>query len=131
MSDSTPQDSRRAPRFALPPMYTLVRARESGHKRYSWTGHIYDISLSGMRFELDSPLPFGQRIEIRGMLPGEHHTTFCATGHVVRHHGAEDQDPGPARMAMTFETFESQIDRRRLNDYLQRTADQTASRAAA
>ncbi|QDU72111.1 PilZ domain protein [Mucisphaera calidilacus] len=112
-------------------MYTLLRARQSGKKRYDWTGHIYDISISGMRFELDSPLPHGQRIEIRGMLPGEHHTTFCATGHVVRLHGAEDNDPGPARMAMSFETFESQIDRRRLAEYLQRTADTLADRVAA
>ncbi|MEQ9453232.1 MAG: PilZ domain-containing protein [Phycisphaeraceae bacterium] len=131
MSEPNQQETRREPRFSIPPMYTLLRARERGHKRYRWTGHIYDISLSGMRFELDSPLPNGQKVEIRGMLPGEHHTTFRATGHVVRQHGAEDNDPGPSRMALSFETFESQIDRRRLSEYLERVAVSRGLKVAA
>ncbi|WP_428389272.1 PilZ domain-containing protein [Mucisphaera sp.] len=121
-------EARREPRFEVPAMYTLLRARTTGEKRYRWTGHIYDISISGMRFELDSPLPHGQQLEIRGMLPGEHHTTFRAAGKVVRLHGAEDNEPGPARMAIAFENFESQIDRRRLAEYLDRKA---TARAAA
>lgn len=111
-------EARVAPRLTLPAAYTLVRVKPEGGSRYRWTGHIYDISLSGMRFELDAPLPPGSQIEVRGMLPGMSHTTFRATGRVVRIHDDHDTDGGPTRMAMTFDKFQTSVDQRRLMDYL-------------
>lgn len=66
-------------------------------------GHAYDISLGGMRFELDEALPAGARVAVEVALPG------CvqpirATARVVRVFSAID-DPGPRRMAVEFETF--------------------------
>ena len=112
--------NRSHPRLKLPPMYTLVRAKLAGAAQYRWTGHIYDISASGMRFELDEALEMGETLEVRGMLPGVHHTTFRAIGRVVRLHDDEDEDdaPGPVRMGMHFERFETESDARRLSDYL-------------
>lgn len=110
--------SRRQPRLKLPPMYTLVRARLAGAAKYRWTGHIYDISASGMRFELDQPLDMGTTLEVRGMLPGSHHTTFRATGRVVRLHDDADDSQGPVRMGMHFDRFETESDARRLSNYL-------------
>jgi c-di-GMP-binding flagellar brake protein YcgR len=109
-------EGRRNPRLSLPAMYTLLRVRHVGDQRYRWTGHIYDISEGGMRFELDTPLPAGTEIEVRGMLPGSHQITFHATGRIVRLH--DDEEVGPIRMGMTFTSFNHDIDRQRLNIYI-------------
>lgn len=110
-------EARAFPRLKLPAMYTLLRIRPRGENRYRWTGHIYDISPSGMRFEMDDEVPAGTELEVRAMLPGGVHTTFTATGRVVRLH---DDDPAcpPVRMAMAFDAFSHPIDRQRLCDYL-------------
>jgi len=118
----TPQpaaEARRFPRLALPAMYTFLRARlsDDDETNYPWAGHIYDISHSGMRFEIDHALPSGIEITVRAMLPGPDQTTITATGRVVRIHDDDDL-PGPIRMGMTFDRFENAWDRRRLEDYL-------------
>lgn len=109
-------EAREQPRLKVPAMYTLLRVRPLGSSRYNWTGYIYDISVSGMRFELDSPLDPGTEVEVRGMLPGNRHVTFRATGKVIRLH--DDEHHGPVRMGMTFDSFAQSIDRQRLCDYL-------------
>jgi hypothetical protein len=97
-------------------MYTLVRVRLVGEERYPWTGHIYDVSLSGMRFEIDHPLEPGTEIEVRGMLPGQATVNFRASGTVVRFH--DEDEVGPIRMGMRFDHFESELDQLRLSSYL-------------
>lgn len=110
-------EARQHPRLKLAPMYTLLRAKPAGESKYVWTGYIYDISISGMRFELDQPLEPGTEIEVRGMLPAGKHTTFRATGKIVRVH---DDEPahGPVRMAMHFDEFVREHEHQRLADYL-------------
>lgn len=112
-----PAESRQSPRLKLPPMYTLVRVRAEGEERFRWTGYIYDISSSGMRFELDNALDTGTRVEVRAMLPGSPHTTFSAVGQIVRHHD-DAEELGPRRMGVSFEQFAQPTDRRRLFAYL-------------
>lgn len=117
------REQRTTPRFKLPPMYTLLRARPEGEHHpdrtlgYAWTGHVYDISSSGMRFELDQAVPAGTRLEVRVMLPGHGHHTFRAVGNVVRLHD-DAAEPGPMRMGMTFDRFESDTDQQVLAGYL-------------
>lgn len=117
------REQRMTTRFKLPPMYTLLRARLEGvHDPdrtlgYAWTGHVYDISTSGMRFELDQSVPAGTRLEVRVMLPGHGHHAFRAVGNVVRLHD-EESDFGPMRMGMTFDRFETETDQQVLADYL-------------
>lgn len=111
-----PMEARRRPRLKIPPMYTLLRVRRKGTQRYLWTGYIYDVSGSGMRFELDAALEPGAEIEVRAMLPGQQHTTFRAEGRVIRIH--DDDQSTPCRMGMTFTSFQTEVDRRRLEDYL-------------
>ncbi len=118
-------DARAEARLTLPAMYTLVRVRPVGAQRYRWTGHIYDISINGMRFELDAPLAPGQRVEIRAMLPGAEHTTIHATGRIIRLHDDSDE-PGPARMGMTFESFAAATEQRKLEKYLATAPRQAA-----
>lgn len=115
MAQSDPADM--YSQLKVPPMYTLVRVRRAGDSRYRWAGHIYDISTTSMQFELDQALEPGTEIEVRGMLPGASHTTFQATGRVVRFQD-EDQEPGPCRMAMVFSNFNSDNDELRLTTYL-------------
>lgn len=134
MTDSanTSRDQRQHPRIKVPAMYTLIRARVVGSSRYNWTGHIYDISLGGVRFELDMPIEPGTQLEIRGMLPGAGHTTFRAVGSVARVH-TEEGDHGPAIMGLAFESFQSPMDRHRLAQYIdaRAQAQQASLRRAA
>ncbi len=118
-SNQNVAEARRHPRLKLPAMYTLVRVKLPDKNRFTLTGHAYDVSLSGIRFELDEPLPFAQTITVRVMLPGSsRQTTFEAEGHVVRIHGENDDQFGPARMGLTFTKFSTLIDEQRLADYL-------------
>jgi hypothetical protein len=111
-------DARQYPRLKLQAMYTLVRVRPAGTKRYQWTGYIYDISQTGMRFEVDGAIPPGTKVDICALLPGAHHTTFEATGHIVRMHDDDDLDIGPVRMGMTFDSFARELDEMVLDNYL-------------
>ena len=108
-------EHRADPRLTIPAMYTLLRLRLPGEMRFCRTGHVYDVSLGGMRFELDDALPVGQEVEARVMLPGSH-TNFTVTGHVIRL--VSEEEPGPVRMAIRFESFANAMDRQRLVDYL-------------
>lgn len=126
------RDQRQHPRIKVPAMYTLIRARVLGSNRYNWTGHIYDVSLGGVRFELDMPIEPGTQLEIRGMLPGAGHTTFRAIGRVVRVH-SDASELGPAIMGLQFESFQSPMDRHRLAQYIdaRAKAEQSALRRTA
>jgi c-di-GMP-binding flagellar brake protein YcgR len=113
--------AREYPRLKLPAMYTLIRVRPEGQERYCWTGYIYDISASGMRFELDAALEAGTHVEVRAMLPGSQQVTIQASGTVVRQHDDADER-GPIRMGLKFERFVRHADRTRLIDYIERSA---------
>jgi hypothetical protein len=66
-------------------------------------GHVYEVSLGGIRFELDQPLPVGTRVSVEVTLPGCT-KPICAEGRIVRVFDEID-DPGPRRMVVEFETF--------------------------
>jgi hypothetical protein len=77
-------------------------------------GHGYDISLTGMRFELDDELPSGSEVQIELYPPAENDP--------IRMHGvivrvfSHDDDPGPRRMAVQFTAFGTPLDRERLTN---------------
>jgi hypothetical protein len=75
-------------------------------------GHGYDISLTGMRFELDDELAPGTEVSIELYPPAER-DPIRMRGTVVRVFAGDD-DPGPRRMAAQFTGFASQRDRERL-----------------
>ena len=122
MSTLSRPESRHYPRHALPAMYTHVRVRAEGEAGFARAGYIYDVSLSGMRFELDQALDPGTQVEARCMLPGQPHVMFTVTGRVVRHHDAEESMFGPTRLGMVFESFRRSTDRTRLEAYLNQSA---------
>ena len=110
-------ESRQSPRVKLPAMYTLIRVRPQGQERYCWTGHIYDISETGIRFELDRALKPGSTIDFRAMLPGPYHVTVNLSGKVVRLHD-DDELPGPSRMGAEIDQANSPVERQKLSEYL-------------
>jgi hypothetical protein len=104
-------DRRRHERFTVDPMYSAVAVSPlatsnrtsdgcgGGHV----DGHVYEVSLGGIRFELDQPLPVGTRVSVEVTLPGCT-KPICAEGRIVRVFDEID-DPGPRRMVVEFETF--------------------------
>ncbi|MSR17733.1 MAG: PilZ domain-containing protein [Phycisphaerales bacterium] len=115
----TSTDNRRvAERFQLSAPYTRVlvtadRPKQLGNPRFSadrtdiseLEGHAYDISISGLRFELDEALAEGMPVEIELHLPGCQ-SSVKANAKIVRVFDHAD-DPGPRRMAAHFEGFEN------------------------
>ena len=103
----TSNDRRQHPRFTVDPMYSaiLVRPVASGRSKRCdpAEGHVYEVSLGGMRFELDEPLPVGTEIEVEVVLPGIV-KPICANARVARVFDSID-DPGPRRIVAEFETF--------------------------
>lgn len=112
-------DRRRHERFTVDPMYSAVAVSPlptsnrtsdgcggehvDGHVDSQVDGHVYEVSLGGIRFELDQPLPVGTRVSVEVTLPGCT-KPICAEGRIVRVFDEID-DPGPRRMVVEFETF--------------------------
>jgi c-di-GMP-binding flagellar brake protein YcgR len=117
-TQQAPEENRRYHRYSVPAMYSLVRARGRGEGAFQWTGHLYDVSLGGMRFELDQSLEPGTEVDIRAMLPGAEHRTFRVRGEVVRLHNEDEADRGPARMGLSFTRFQSRADRQAVESYI-------------
>jgi hypothetical protein len=116
-NDSQDGEHRNRRRLALQAMYTHVRVRPRGTRLYRWSGHIYDVSESGMRMELDEQVEDGTNVEISAALPGKRATIIRARGTIVRRHD-DDAEPGPVRLGVSFDTFTRRNDRRRLADYV-------------
>lgn len=117
---ATPEESgpdrRRHTRFKVAPMYSHIHVRRGEGATEVLEGHLYDISVGGVRFELDEPLAEGEAVTIDISLPGCQ-TLIQATGKVVRVNDAND-DPGPRRMALRFESFVNEDSRIALARYL-------------
>jgi hypothetical protein len=121
-------------RYQLLSMYTQIEVRAPGDDSFSLTGHAYDISLGGMRFELDQPIEPGTTIEVRIQLPGsnafsaQHQPNpISAIAHVVWAEQDDIEDGGSVRMACVFHEFTSPGAERAL---LARLASGSYARAA-
>lgn len=112
-------DRRQADRIQLPAPYTAVAVQpmvaEPDHAA-ELEGHLYDLSQSGVRLELDEELPIGTVVALRLILPGRQPVAIRAVGEVVRCH--EDEDAGPIRMGVHFDRFMTKVDQKKLLDYL-------------
>lgn len=113
------RDRRVQPRYLLPAMYTAIAVRPGDSDNFQYEGHAYDLSISGIRFELDEPLEPGTAIGVRIDLPGfamhagqADARPIYALANVV---WIEDEDqPGPYRMAAVFTRFAMAGDGQRL-----------------
>ena len=114
---TTVQPTRReSPRFRLPAAYTAVTAHRGQAALSQLHGHVYDISASGVRIELDEALQPGECVVLDLELPGSR-ASVNASASVVWVNDPHD-DPGPRRMALRFTSFSDRADRDRLFEYL-------------
>lgn len=106
-------------RFRLHPMYTRVTVFPKAMalaaavaEAKPLEGHAYDISLRGIRYELDEALAPGTTVDVEIVLPGAL-IPIRGSGEVVRVFDRDD-DPGPRRQAVRLDRFLSDLDRQRL-----------------
>jgi hypothetical protein len=111
-------DRRAADRFAPQVGYSrvVVSVDKPNRSHNAFEGHAYDVSLNGLRFELDEPLEEGTPIEVELHLPGLLQS-IRSTGRVVRVLD-ELEEAGPQRMAVAFRSFSSPLDASRLTKHL-------------
>ena len=112
------RERRQYQRYALPSMYTRVTVRLMDEQEFRWEGHAYDVSVGGMRFELDSPIdqatPVVVQIELPGSDPtGDPEPVFVAAN-IVWLEEDDLEQPGPVRMACVFREFARAEDQDRL-----------------
>lgn len=129
---SIPLNRRRHERIALQPMYTAVAVRLLDDDRFILEGHAYDISEGGVQFELDRAIAPGTPVAMQVFLPaavtmgddvGPGRAIFLF-GNIV---WLDDEEPGPARMALAVTSFARAGDQDRLIRALSR---QRLARAA-
>jgi len=120
----THPNRRRVDRFTVEPMYSSVSVTHKG--REAGDGHIYEVSLGGVRLELDEALPKSAPIDLEITLPGCA-DAIAAKGRVVEVYDIAD-DPGPRRMVVAFESFkegaEDTLKRYLSQKWLRRVDDQ-------
>lgn len=94
-------DRRHSVRFQVEPAYSSVRVREIGALMTPRDGHVYDLSMRGMRFELDDDaFPCGTELEIEIRLPG-----LCGAIHLkarVVRAASDERAYGPCSVAVEF-----------------------------
>ena len=113
---TTPSTRLDCRRYRLPAAYSAVTAHRGQAAVSRLQGHVYDISASGVRIELDEALHPGECVVLNLDLPGAG-TSVNASASVVWINDTQD-DPGPRRMALRFTSFSGRADRDRLIDYL-------------
>jgi len=122
MSDMT--DRRRFLRYLLPSMYTAVSARRLDEEDFTLHGHAYDISVGGLRFELDEAIEPGTQIALRIELPGADQLRLAEArpvyvfANVVWVEQDDLDHAGPVRMACVFTDFVQAGDEDRLHTRL-------------
>ena len=109
---------RRYPRYTMVPAYTAVSVRTLDREGQEASGHAYDVSEGGVRFELDEALEPGTKVAMELSLPSFDADEAApprgifAMATIVR---TEDEDePGPVRTAAIFTSFARPSDRERL-----------------
>jgi len=106
---------RRHERFHVEPGFTPVRVNAGGERM---DGHTYDLSESGLQFELDRAVAPGTHVLIEIELPvplaGSREIVERVIGASAEVVWADESEPGPARMAAVFTGFANASHRDRL-----------------
>lgn len=104
-------------RFIMPHQYTPVTVHRSGCMSLGGLeGHVYDVSESGIRLELDEPLHVGSQVIFQLQLPLGH-GPVTGTAAVVWVNDQND-DPGPRRCALHIRDYLTAADHARLVGYI-------------
>lgn len=103
-------------RRSVAAMYSAVEAKPIGGFGPTASGHIYDVSLGGVRIDLDDPVAPGTDLRLALHLPAES-KAIRVTGTVMRVFDADD-DPICQRTGVRFVAFEDAADETRLRRFL-------------
>lgn len=104
-------------RFVMPHQYTAVTVHNSSDMSTAGLdGHVYDMSESGIRLELDEALEVGAQVIFQVQLPMGY-GPVTGTAVVVWINDADD-DPGPRRCALHIRDYLTPADHARLVGYL-------------
>lgn len=114
---------RQHPRFAVTPCYTQTRVRLLSEAGFTRSGHVYDISEGGIRFEMDIAIEPGTPVAMEITLPDTPgNMTIDGPGRAVFLLGnvvwCDTEEPGPAKMALAITRFARSGDRDRLMNRL-------------
>ena len=120
MSNESPAERRRHPRYAVETAYTAALIRRQSEDRFTREAHVVDISESGIRVEADFAIEPGTPVAIQVMLPGtpispEHidgpGQAVFALGNVV---WCDVDTPGPCPIAIAITRYARDTDLPRL-----------------
>ena len=103
-----PSDQRKHTRHAVSAPYTDIVVHRHDPEKPSLRGHTYDVSLSGMRLELDAPLEAGEFVKLEICLPKFHDKPVHVSGRAIRF--CDPGEFGPIRMGVMFTHFDSLAD---------------------
>lgn len=109
-------DRRRHERRTVPAMYSSVEAKPLAGSAPAALGHVYDVSLGGVRIDLDEPLVPGTDVALVLHLPAEPQGIHV-TGTVTRVFDPDD-DPICRRAGIRFKDFDAPADESRLRRFL-------------
>ena len=101
-------------RFTLRPDVSRVVVHSDGELL---EGHVYDLSGTGIRLELDNPLEMGKQVEVDFFFAGILKAIHFAG--IITRVFDEIDDPGPRRMGIEIQSFASENDELRMNDLLE------------
>lgn len=102
-------DRRQHERFAVNPSVTPILVRTLDETEFRRTGHAYDISEGGVRFELDIPIDPGTPIAMQIDVPAPPHQEIVGPGRAVfvlaNVIWADEDEPGACVMAAAITRF--------------------------
>lgn len=117
-------DRRQHPRYVLPSMYTEVALRPLRSNTFDFSGHAYDLSIGGMRFEMDRPVEPASDVAVKIILPTALGAVLTAPraifamARVVWVNMDDVEMGGPVRMACVFRRFTRPGDEERIRHAL-------------
>jgi len=118
MSAQQMTDRRQHPRFALQPMFNAVSLSldEQSTASPALSGHVYDVSESGFRVEVDEAIKPGTAVTFALDLNGADETV-CGRGTVAWGY-FDPIEPRTRRLALRVDAFVSDEDRARYRNLL-------------
>lgn len=123
-----PDEQRQNTRHKVNAPYTDVTVHRDAKDTPKLKGHAYDVSLGGIRIELDAPLEAGEYVRVDLRLPKHHDHPVKVAGRAVRF--CDPDELGPIRMGIMFTHFESLADYEKLAHQLDEPLNTTSAKAA-
>lgn len=123
-----PDEQRQNTRHKVNAPYTDVTIFRDTKDAPKLKGHAYDVSLGGIRIELDAPLEAGEYVRVDLRLPRFHDQPIKVAGRAIRF--CDPDELGPIRMGIMFTQFDSLADYEKLAHQLGEPLSSATAKAA-